>query len=132
MTTRTVTGGCHCGAIAFTGRLDLSAPTIRCNCSICARTRNWVATLPKTDFNLDRGSDALADYRFGPRHLAHHFCRICGVRTHGRFLEDGADEMAVCIAALDLSPEDLAALDVIYVDGRNDDVSNPPALTSYL
>jgi hypothetical protein len=83
---QTYTGGCHCGAVRYEADIDLSKGTIRCNCSMCRKTRAW----------------------------------LIGIS-------------AVMLATLDdVSDADLAALPIMYVDGRNDNMAAPPAETRYL
>src|SRR5687767_14546640 len=84
MRTETIGGSCHCGAVCYTARLDLGAPTLRCNCSICTKSRTWIAPIPASDFQLASGESMLAEYRFGEHAITHCFCALCGVKTHGR------------------------------------------------
>ncbi len=44
----------------------------------------------------------------------------------------GSDFFAINIATLDLSPEEMAAIPVSYIDGRNDRFDAAPAIVSYL
>jgi hypothetical protein len=130
---QTVTGGCHCGDVRFSCELDPAQPTFRCNCSICAKGRYWLAPIPAPDFQLLRGTGSLASYSFGPGHISHHFCRRCGIKTFGQgnIPAFGGAFFGVNVACLDLTPPALAGLALVYVDGRND-APDPPAVTSYL
>jgi hypothetical protein len=134
MSRETIHGGCHCGALAFEVALDLDAPTFRCNCSICTKSRAWLTLVPLSDFALSKGSEALSEYKFGPEGIAHCFCRHCGVKTHGRILNEAGSAawVAVSLAALDLPPERLAAIPVTFSDGRHDAPGREPVHTSYL
>jgi hypothetical protein len=87
------------------------------------------------DIRLLSGEADLADYQFGPRRIHHRFCRACGVRPFGQAHLESTEGgfYAVSIAALDgVDPAVLAAVPVIYVDGRNDDFESAPAETRHL
>jgi Uncharacterized conserved protein len=80
----TYTGSCHCGAVRFEVEANLEAGTVRCNCSICAKTRFWLAFVPAGRFRLLQGEEHLADYRFGTGRIQHRFCARCGVKPFGQ------------------------------------------------
>lgn len=134
MSTEIVKGSCHCGAVTFSANIDFGEPTIRCNCSICTKSRTWIATTPAADFDLLSDEGPITEYRFGGQNITHCFCSRCGIKTHGRVRgADGSDELiAVSVAALDLAPEHLAAIRTTYVDGRNDRFEEPPKVVAYL
>lgn len=134
MSPRMIPGGCHCGAIRFTALVDLNEPTLRCNCSICTKSRAWIMPILADDFILEEGPEAPTDYRFGAEIITHYFCRRCGVKTHGRIKgESGSDEfVAVSVQCLDLSPEEFNAMPRVNVDGLNDRQDREPKLLGYL
>ncbi|MFL6664312.1 MAG: GFA family protein [Rhizobacter sp.] len=124
MTTRTYTGSCHCGAVAFRCEVDLAAGTGRCNCSMCRKVRFWRADIAGDALQVLRGESDIAEYRFGSRQVAHCFCRHCGVKVFGR----RGVFAAVSVACLDdVSTDELRAAPVRYEDGRHDDWAHAPS-----
>lgn len=134
MAKKTYQGSCHCGSVRFEADLDLSEPTVRCNCTYCTKARNWFATTPPDDFRLLAGESDLADYQFGPKRIHHQFCRNCGVRPFGRLEADGVTQfVAVALGSLDdAEPGELAVAPISYFDGRNDNFEAAPAETRHL
>ena len=111
----TFTGRCHCGAVRFEVDTEL-ARVSACNCSICTRKGYLHAIVPREQFRLVAGADALATYRFGTMTAQHRFCRHCGVagfyvpRSH----PDRIDVNVRCLDAVDVT-----ALAVAAFDGRD-------------
>lgn len=133
---KTFHGSCHCGKVQFEADLDLSAGTGRCNCTYCAKVRNWSIGIKPDAFRLLAGKDHTSEYGFRPGSTNHHvFCNHCGVRlyTYGHVAEIGGDYVSVMLSTLDdLSPAELAAAPVRYMNGRDDDWFHAPAETRQL
>jgi hypothetical protein len=135
MSLKTYSGSCHCGKVRFEADLDLSAGTVRCNCSLCFKARAWFAFAKGAEhFRLLNGVDALNEYRWVPPSksepfLTYAFCRHCGVRVFCRTAatEQGSIHHAVTLTALDDAAADLAEARVQFVDGRHDRFDQPPA-----
>jgi len=126
---KTYSGSCHCGAVRFEADLDLAQGTFRCNCSICFKTRAWLAGAKASDLRLLAGKQSLGDYQFGKRRLHHRFCKTCGVRP---FSQSG-DQVAVRVTCLDgVDPYELINAPVRYFNMLHDDMKSPPAETRHL
>jgi len=131
---QTYTGGCHCGAVRYEADIDFSQGTVKCNCSICAKSRAWLVGIGGDDFRLQRGAEALSDYQFGAQRIHHLFCRHCGVKSFARAPgPDGKPFVAVMVSCLDnVSDAERASLKVVYVNGLHDDFKSAPAETRHL
>jgi len=128
-------GSCHCGAVRFEADIDVAKGTMKCNCSICTKTRKWMTMVKPESFRQIAGEDDLADYQFGRKNIHHLFCRHCGVHTFGwGIIPDlGGKVYAVNVNCLDdMDVEDLVNAPVAYFDGRNDNWQSPPAETRHL
>ncbi len=125
---RTYHGSCHCGAVRFAADIDLSAGTMRCNCSFCLKIRCWAVAVRPDAFRLLAGEHDLTEYQFGAQRERHLFCKHCGVRPFGmgRSAQTG-DFVGISVACLDsVTEEELAATPVICIDGKNDNWDVPP------
>ncbi len=71
---------CHCGAIQAEIEADENIIAHECNCSICRATGLKQVIIPARDFQLLKGNDALALYKFNTNTARHHFCKTCGVK----------------------------------------------------
>lgn len=131
---KTYRGSCHCGAVRFEADLDLTQSSYRCNCSICRRTRFWVAVAKDGDFRLLAGEDQLTPYLFNTRKNHHYFCRHCGVRAFGIGNDTPVGKMVgVNLGCLEnVSEEELSRIPITYVDGLNDRGQNAPEFFSHL
>ena len=128
-------GSCHCGAVKYEVELDLAEGTGRCNCSFCAKTRWWGATVKPEAFRLLSGEKDLSDYQWASKQAHHFFCKHCGVRAFGRgnIPEWIGPYVSINIACLDdVDQAELAELPVKYMNGRENDWMNTPAITRHL
>ena len=74
-------GGCHCGAVAFEVDAPARVTVSECNCSICRMSGYLHLIVPRAQFRLLRGADALSEYTFNTGTARHLFCRRCGVKS---------------------------------------------------
>jgi hypothetical protein len=131
---KTFQGSCHCGAIRFEADIDLRQGTIKCNCTICTKTRFWPAIVDRKSFRLLSGQDDLTTYRFGTKANGHPFCRHCGVHAFGTGTSPRWGQFyAVNVACLDdVAADELANAPVTYLDGRDDNWHAAPGETGHL
>ncbi|GGC64679.1 GFA family protein [Undibacterium terreum] len=131
---KTYHGSCHCGAVQFEAGIDLSAGTIKCNCTICTKLRFWPAIVKPEHFRLIAGDTELSNYRFNTKTDQHQFCKHCGVHP---FVIGNSPRWGVFygvnISCLDDAPiEELVNAPVTYLDGRNDNWDSPPLEVRHL
>jgi hypothetical protein len=132
---KTYAGSCHCGKVRYEAEIDLAAGTGKCNCTYCAKVRNWSAMVKPEAFRLLSGENDMGTYRFGSKSVEHVFCKHCGVRTftRGHIEAIGGDFVSVSLATLDNArPAELAEAPVWYSDGLNNDWLSRPAETRHL
>jgi hypothetical protein len=128
---KTYRGSCHCGAVRFEADIDLAAGTVKCNCTMCRKSRNWLAAVGPDAFRLLTDDAELSRYEFGRHTIHHRFCRRCGLRPFSH--KSDQSFYAVNIACLDdVDTAELIAAPVAYVDGLHDDFKNPPKETRHL
>ena len=131
---KTYRGSCHCGAVRFEADIDLGQGTFRCNCSLCFKSRAWLAPVPAADFRLLEGESALRDYQFAQKRIHHRFCTACGVRPFSQGQDPkGTPFYAVRVNCLDgVDEKELADAPIRYFDMRHDNMKTPPAETRHL
>lgn len=110
-------GGCHCGAVRFSIDTDIDA-LLECNCSICTKKGITHVPVPDSAFTLERGEEALSEYRFGSGEARHWFCSHCGIHPFGRPRTDPA-RYTVNARCLDDYDALAAALPLRHFDGRH-------------
>ena len=122
------TGGCHCGKVRFEVMAPAEIEVGECNCSMCARTGYQHLVVPKAQFRLLSGEDALTTYQFNTRTAKHLFCKHCGIKSFyvPRSHPDGFSVNARC---LDEGTFRIAG--VRKIDGRNWEKHYPKGRGTY-
>lgn len=116
------TGGCHCGRVRF----EVVAPALLevtdCNCSICSKAGYLHLIVPKSQFRLLSGTDALSTYEFNTGTAKHLFCSVCGIKAFyvPRSHPDGYSVNARCLDA-----GTVTGMKVTQMDGLNWERSHP-------
>jgi hypothetical protein len=75
------TGSCHCNAVQFEVDTQLTSG-LQCDCSICRRKNIIMHRVPKEQFRLVKGKEALTLYQWNTKVARHYFCKHCGIYTH--------------------------------------------------
>lgn len=118
MEARSFAGQCHCGAVSFTVRTDLSG-LLDCNCSRCRRLGWVMQSVPASDFELLSGSETLKPYHFNTHKIDHQFCTECGIEAFARGSDaQGNGVVMINVNCLEDVPEfDRASIQ--HWDGKN-------------
>ena len=134
MAKKTYAGSCHCGAVRFEADMDLAEGTFKCNCSICYKSRAWLAPVPAGSFRLLSGEASLRDYQFGQKRIHHQFCSNCGVRPFSQGQDPtGNKSYAVRVNCLEgVDEKDLVDAPLRYFDMLHDNFKSPPPETRHL
>jgi len=143
-TTKTFTGGCHCGFIRYS--LDLNSKDNiggKCNCSSClSRGLLILEVLPPSSFKL-HSPPSLDDPHLGkysPRgdegSFFFYFCKTCGVNVfyQARRKSDEVEPEWLRVNALSLDPDqglDFTKFKMEYWDGKNDNWEVGPSSVPY-
>ncbi len=77
---QTYEGRCHCGPVLFRVRGD-PANASECNQSVYIMDCILHLFVPRKQFDLLSGKDAITTYLFGARTPRHAFCRYCGIHS---------------------------------------------------
>lgn len=136
------TGSCHCKAVQYEVKLDISQGIRKCNCTFCYKTKMQKVFADFDKFRLLTSEFELSDYRgpdskWPPGKIHHYFCKTCGVRcfTKGYLQQAPFNGWFYCIniSTLDgLTPEEIIHAPVIYEDGLHDQFEVPPHETRHL
>jgi hypothetical protein len=120
-----ITGSCHCGAIAFTMEADIPASLTRCTCSFCAKRGAMYAYCKPEQFHSTSADANDAIYRWNTKMVAHHFCAVCGCATFTdspAFEPDGSwdgSTRRIGVNARLFDGFDAAQAPVTVIDGKN-------------
>ena len=115
-------GGCHCGAVAFEVDAPAAIEVTECNCSVCAMTGYLHLIVPKAQFRLVRGAEAIIEYRFNTGAARHLFCRHCGIKS---FYVPRSHPEGISVHARCLTAGTVTAMTVTPFDGRNWEAARP-------
>ena len=117
-------GGCHCGAVRFCIRADLTCAIV-CNCSICTKKGFIHLIVEQSQFELLSGAGELTTYRFGTGVAVHLFCKHCGIHP---FYTPRSDPEKVDVNLRCLDDVDANAIELLPFDGAHwdDAISRAP------
>lgn len=132
---KTYRGSCHCRRVTFEVDIDLAQGTTKCNCTFCWKRRWWGTHVKPEAFRVLSGTEVLVPHRILSQTGPSGFCKHCGIEpfSAGDAAEwnDGA-YVSINLACLDdLTPAELIAAPVLYLDGRAD-TWDTPAETRHL
>ena len=109
-------GGVHGCRVTFEVRAAADIKADQCNCSICRMSGYLHMIVPKNDFQLLSGEDALETYQFNSGVAEHYFCQHCGIKSFyvPRSHPDGISVNVNCLVR-----DTIESLTVTPFDGEN-------------
>jgi len=111
-----LSGGCHCGRVAFEVDVEEKIVVQHCNCSICSMLGFVHLIVPAKRFSLLRGEEHLQEYRFNTGTARHFFCGHCGIKSF-YVPRSNPDGISVNLRCLKLPPD--LHVTVENFDGKN-------------
>lgn len=108
-------GSCHCGAVTFSVESPPAVEVEQCNCSVCSKSGFLHLIVPKSQFQLLTGEEALTTYTFNTGVAKHYFCKHCGIKPF-YIPRSNPDGMDVNLNALDTMPPNIS---IVPFDGKN-------------
>jgi hypothetical protein len=115
--TKTYTGGCHCGTVRYEAQSELITSVMECNCSHCSKKGLLLTFIPKDQFTLTDGEDALTEYRFNNHIIQHLFCTVCGTQAFA-YGKDGESNEVACLNVRCVDDIDISALERTAFNGK--------------
>lgn len=116
--TKTYTGGCHCSAVRYEAESAPITSAMECNCSHCSKKGMLLTFIPRTQFTLTAGENALTEYRFNNRTIQHLFCNVCGTQAFA-YGKDGEGNEVACLNVRCTDDIDVSALDRTPFNGKD-------------
>jgi hypothetical protein len=113
----TYEASCHCGDVVITVEGEIPKEATACNCSHCRREGFLLTFVPRDQAQIVKGEDALSEYRFNHKVIAHRFCRTCGAQP---FAEGPGPNGPTAMINLRCVPDaDLDTLKINHFDGAS-------------
>lgn len=112
------TGSCHCKKVQYEAVLDLTQPSLECNCSHCADKGLLLQFIKPEDFELKSGEESLKEYRFNTHKIAHQFCENCGMQPFS-YGADKEGNKLVAVNVRSVDDVDVTDLPKKPVDGKS-------------
>jgi hypothetical protein len=125
----THTGGCHCGRVRFEVDAPAALEVSECNCSICDRTGYLHLMVPRSQFRLLQGADALTLYQFNTGAARHLFCATCGIKS---FYVPRSNPEGVSVNARCLDDGTVESLTSTMVNGKEWEKQYPDGRGAHL
>jgi hypothetical protein len=115
---KTHTGSCHCQKVTYEAVLDLTQPSLDCNCSHCGRKGMLLQFVPESAFTLKSGEGSLKEYRFNTEKIAHQFCENCGTQPFA-YGSDAEGNRLIALNINTIDDEDVENVPITKVDGKS-------------